>query len=273
VDEGGIDRRGAVEIGRAVRFGRHCVLGGLGAKTVVADECTLGESVRLEAGVQLEARCRIGDFTCIGHPSKAATVGLDVSASAERVRDLLVESAETRIAADGLVRSHSIIYSHVRIGPRLSTGHHVLIREHTSIGARCVFGSYASCDGYSRLGNDVQVGQGAYLAQAARIGDGVFIGAQVVFADNRRAVRDPAVDLFGPVLEDYVRIGHRCVLLAGTRIGSDALVGAGSVVTRDIPPGTLAMGSPCRVVRDLTADETHEYRASVRRAHATPEAL
>jgi acetyltransferase-like isoleucine patch superfamily enzyme len=210
----------------------------------------------------------VGDAVCLGHPPKAVTAGADPSAASPRIRDLLILEPTTEIGAGGLVRSQTVIYSHVRIGPRFATGHHVLIREHTTIGARCVFGSFAGCDGYTIIGDDVVVGQGSYLAQSARIGNGVFIAALTVFSDNPRILRRVGEDLQGPVIEDYVRISIQCSILPGVTIGADSLVGAASVVTRDVPPGVLAMGSPCRVVRDLTPAEIDDYRASVRQQAA-----
>jgi len=264
-----LSHHGPVQLAADLVWGRHCRVGGSEGPTVVEEGCALGDGVRLDGGVRLAAGCRVGDGVRIGHPPKAATVGLDLSASCPRVQDLLID-ARAEIGAGGLLRSHTILYSHLRIGPRFSTGHHVLVREHTTIGARCVFGSFSGCDGYTRIGDDVQIGQGAYLAQSARIGNGVFIGGHTVLSDNRRALRAVEEDLFGPVIEDFVRVGVQSVILSGVRIGHDTMVGAASVVTRDLPAGILALGSPCRVVRDLTRDEIEAYRASVAGAPEPP---
>jgi acetyltransferase-like isoleucine patch superfamily enzyme len=254
---------GPAELADDVTWGRECVVGGPEGPTVVESLCTIGDFVRLDGGVHLRSRCRIGDFVRVGHPPKASTTGRDLSATAERVRDLLIAPASADLGEGSLVRSHTIIYNHVRLGPRLSTGHHVLIREHTVAGARCVFGSFSGCDGYTVIGDDVQIGQGAYLAQSARIGNGVFLGGHTVLSDNRHAIRNVDHDLLGPIIEDYVRIGLNCTILPGVRIGRDAFVGASSVVTADVPPGVLAFGTPCMVVRDLTPVEVESYRLSV----------
>ncbi len=57
------------------------------------------------------------------------------------------------------------------------------------------------------------------------------------------------------VIEDKVWIGSNAVVLPGVRIGFGAVIGAGSVVSRDIPPMTVAVGTPCRVVRPVTDDD------------------
>ena len=254
---------GDVEIDPSVEFGVGCVAGGPEGLSRVGASSKLGDYVRLRGGVRLGASSYVGNYVEIGHPSKAEVTGSDPSALSPRVQDLLVNEATTTISEEATIRSHSVIYLHVRAGHRLITGHHVMIREHTTIGDRCVFGTYASCDGYTRLGNDVQVGQYAQLSQAARFGDGAFIGGHSVFSDNRMAIRDPDEDLYGAVIGNYVRLGLGCVVLPGVSVGDDAMVGAGSVITRDIPASTLAVGNPCKPVRDLTEEEVQRYRNSI----------
>lgn len=66
-------------------------------------------------------------------------------------------------------------------------------------------------------------------------------------ADRRRGLESGAPLTIG----DDVWIGGRAVILPGVRIGSGAVIGAASVVTRDIPGGCFAAGNPCRVIRDV----------------------
>jgi acetyltransferase-like isoleucine patch superfamily enzyme len=252
--------RGDVSLGEGVRFGDGCVLDGRDGPITVGEGTVFGDRVVVHAGVHLGEGAGIGSFVELGHPTKAESQGSDPSAFSERVRDLVVPERVTRIGPGARIRSHSVVYSHVAIAERFTTGHGAIIREHTTIGPRCIFGTYASCDGYTRVGADVQVGQYAQLSQAARIGDGCFIGGHTVFSDNRMAVRSVEEDLFGAVIEDYVRVGLGCVILPAVRIGTDALVGAGSVVTKDVPAATLAVGNPARVLRQLEAAEVQEYR-------------
>jgi galactoside O-acetyltransferase len=67
------------------------------------------------------------------------------------------------------------------------------------------------------------------------------------------------------VIEDKVWIGSNVVVLPGVTIGYGAVIGAGSVVTRDIPPMTVAVGTPCRVVRRVTDDDPNPGRAEIDR--------
>ena len=179
------------------------------------------------------------------------------------MQDLIVPEAITVIGPKATIRSHSVIYTHVRIGKFLNTGHNIMIREHTRIGDGCVFGTHGSTDGYCRLGDNAHIGQYAQLSQSARIGHGVFIGGHSVFSDNKGAIRTVEADLFGATIDDYVRVGLGCVILPSVHLGWGSMVGAGSVVTKSVPKKSVAYGNPAKVARELTPEELQEYIASV----------
>ena len=255
---------GEVELQSGVRVGHHCVLEGTpDRKTVIESDTVLEDYVRIFPGVRIGAESRVEAYTILGHPTKADLTGRDDVGNSERVKDLLVEAPETSIGPGALIRSHSVIYTHVEIGASMITGHFIMIREHTRIGDGSVFGTHASTDGYCYIGPLAHIGQYAQLSQAARIGRGVFVGGHTVFSDNKQAIRDISEDLFGATVGDYVRIGLGCVILPSVQIHGQAMVGAGSVVTKDIPKGALAYGNPARAVRQLTAKDIRQYISSV----------
>lgn len=99
-----------------------------------------------------------------------------------------------------------------------------------------------------------------------RIGDGVMIAPGVTLTTTGHPVHpDLRVDFtrFSEpiVVEDKVWIGSNVVVLPGVRIGYGSVIGAGSVVTRDVPPMTVAVGVPCRPVRAITDDDLRERQA------------
>ncbi len=92
------------------------------------------------------------------------------------------------------------------------------------------------------------------------IGAGAFIAPGVCISCAGHALdaeqRGNGIGSSKPVtLEDDVWIGANAVILGGVRIGKGSIIGAGSVVTRDIPPGVIAVGSPCRVLRPVTEED------------------
>ncbi|MFJ8859043.1 sugar O-acetyltransferase [Streptomyces sp. NPDC102451] len=93
-----------------------------------------------------------------------------------------------------------------------------------------------------------------------RMGDGVMIAPSVTLTTTGHPVHPSRRADFGRfsepiVIEDKVWIGSNVVVLPGVRIGYGSVIGAGSVVSRDIPPMTVAIGTPCRVVRDITDED------------------
>ena len=97
-------------------------------------------------------------------------------------------------------------------------------------------------------------GSSIVAAQHVKIGDDCLIGTHVSIMDcDFHRVEDKSWDTSGqPVtLEDRVWLGNRSIVLKGVTIGHDAVVAAGSVVTRDVPPRTVVAGVPARVVREF----------------------
>jgi maltose O-acetyltransferase len=117
-----------------------------------------------------------------------------------------------------------------------------------------------TCDyGYNiALGAAAFVNYGAIILDVVRvvIGDHAQIGTavQILTADHPRDphLRRSGAESGSPVtIEDNVWIGSGAIVCPGVAIGADSVVGAGSVVTRDIPAGVVAAGNPCRVIRSL----------------------
>ncbi len=108
--------------------------------------------------------------------------------------------------------------------------------------------------GYLEIGDNVFINYGCSLASSnhVKIGNDCLIGSHVMIMDcDFHRVEDKAWDTTGVpiIIEDRVWISNRSIVLKGVRIGHDAVVAAGSVVTRDVPPRTVVAGVPARVVR------------------------
>lgn len=153
------------------------------------------------------------------------------------------EGAPPVIGSESTIRSGAIIYSDVTIGDRFTTGHNILIREQTTIGDDVIVGTNTVIDGTTTIGSRVSMQTGVYIPTETTIGDNVFLGPHAVLTNDPYPIRKD-VDLIGPILEDGVSIGANATVLPGVAIGEGSFVAAGAVVTEDIPPNTLAVGTP-----------------------------
>jgi acetyltransferase-like isoleucine patch superfamily enzyme len=130
-----------------------------------------------------------------------------------------------------------------------------------TIGDECKIATFVEIQRGVVLGRRVKVEAFAFIPTGVTIEDGAFIGPHVCFTNDRYpAAVDAEGELLGTagsgtwdvvptVVEAGASIGANATIICGVRIGARAMVGAGSVVTRDVPPGALVVGNPARVVR------------------------
>jgi acetyltransferase-like isoleucine patch superfamily enzyme len=172
------------------------------------------------------------DGVVIGYPS-----------GGERSRELVL----SRLAR---LRSGTVLYQGARIGDNFETGHHVIIREDSTIGDGVSIWSNSIVDYGCVIGDRVKIHSNCYIAQFTEIEDEVFLAPGVVVANDLYPGRaDSATFMSGPRLKFRAQIGANSTLLPYVTVGVQALVGAGSVVTRDIPDGMVAYGCPAVPVR------------------------
>jgi acetyltransferase-like isoleucine patch superfamily enzyme len=159
---------------------------------------------------------------------------------------------ELVIGAGAVLRPFTTLYAGSVIGVRFQTGQGASIREDNQIGDDCSVGTHAVLEYGNRLGNGVRVHSGCFLEQVT-LGDGVFLGPHVVFTDDPHPPCPSYRDCKGgAIVEARVKIGANATILPGVRLGEGSLVGAGSVVAADVPPGVVVAGSPARVVKRVS---------------------
>ncbi len=155
------------------------------------------------------------------------------------------DSQPTRIGDHAIIRSGSIIYADTTIGNRFQCGHQVLIRAEITIGDRCVVHHKCTLEGRLRIGHGVKIMAHVYLPSTTVIGNLVFIGPGTTFLNDRLPMRR-AAPVAGAHIEDHVTIGGGVTICPGVKIGRGAFVAAGALVTKDVPPYTMAIGVPAQ---------------------------
>ncbi len=149
------------------------------------------------------------------------------------------------IGDNARIRSGTLIYSNVRAGSEFETGHNVVVREENVVGDNVSIWSNSVIDYGCIIGNNVRIHCNVYIAQFTKIEDDVFIGPGVMIANDPHPVCTLCME--GPTIKKGARIGVNVTLLPRITIGEYSLIGAGSVVTKDIPPRSVAYGVPAKV--------------------------
>ena len=139
-----------------------------------------------------------------------------------------------------------------RFGAGTKIWQYTVILPKASIGNNCNICSHVFIENLVTIGNSVTIKNGCKLYDGCRIYDNCFIGPNVIFANDLYPRSKEHLDdyLLTEVLEG-ASIGAGSVVLPGITIGRRALVGAGSVVTTDIPDDVVAFGNPARVIRSI----------------------
>lgn len=133
------------------------------------------------------------------------------------------------------------------------------------IGDDSTIGPFVEVQAGAVIGKRTKVCSHAFICGDTKIGDRVFVGHGVMFCNDRFPIIDGPVFLAGAVVEDDVSIGSGATILPGVTIGQGAIVGAGAVVTQNVPPWTVVVGNPARIVRTFSGPD--ERAAYLERQH------
>jgi acetyltransferase-like isoleucine patch superfamily enzyme len=165
------------------------------------------------------------------------------------------------VIGDGtIVSTGAIVFAGTRIGARAIVGDQACVRERVEIGDDVVVGRGVLVENDSTIGALTKIQANAYITAYSTLEDNVFIAPCVVTTnDNFMGRTERRHELIkGPTVRRGARIGGGAILCPGIVIGEDAFVGAGAVVTKDVAPRMLVVGSPARVLRGVSADELLE---------------
>jgi len=241
-----------VHVDKRVRFLGKCFIG---EHSVVLGDVEVGEgvwigrNVSILGPVRLGSGCFVGDGVIIGFPCKRKLLGVLDGLSCE----VDVDKGLVKVGSGVILRSGCVVYEDVRIGDRVEFGHHVLVREKTEIGEGTKVGTNTVIDGFSKVGRRVSIQSNVYIPLNTVIEDHVFLGPNVVLTNDKYLMRVD-YELKGPVIRRGASVGANVTVLPGVEIGVEAFVGAGAVVTKDVPPRVIVAGVPARKIGEVPED-------------------
>ena len=192
---------------------------------------------KIYPNVQIDEEAQIGDYAIIGQPPRDREPG----------------ELPTVIGVRAVIRSHTVIYAGNVIGNDFATGHGVMIREENQIGNRVSIGTHSIIEHHVRIGDGVRIHSQAFIPEYSVLEEGCWIGPNVVFTNAYHPLCPKVKEcLKGPTIKRGAKIGANATLLPDITIGENALVGAGAVVVEDVPPGTVVVGNPARVIKNIS---------------------
>jgi acetyltransferase-like isoleucine patch superfamily enzyme len=166
--------------------------------------------------------------------------------------------------------STSVLNEHVCIAPDVKLGRNVKLSKFINmygctVGDDVKIGAFVEIQKNASIGNNCKISSHSFIREGVTIEDAVFIGHSVTFINDMypratatggqlQTEADWKVDK--TVVKKGASIGSGCTILANVTIGEGAIIGAGSVVTKDVPPNAIVAGNPAKFLRFVTEERT-----------------
>lgn len=240
----------SAQIGAGLQCGHNVVIG---PNVVLGEGCKLGNGVVIHADTLIGNNVRVDDNSVIGK--------LPMQSSRSAVTK--VAELDPCVVEDGcLIGALAVIYRGAEIGKSVMIADLATVREHVTIGTATIIGRGVAVENHVTIGARCKVETGAYVTALSSIGDDCFIAPEVTFTNDQFMGRTEKRFLFhkGVTMERGARIGANATILPGLTIGEDAVVGAGSVVTRNVPQRMTVFGSPARIMRPVPEEQLLEVK-------------
>jgi len=198
-------------------------------------------------GTELGEGVRVLEYAVVG---KQPTLGASSTAKREPL-------PPARIGEGTVVSTGAIVFAGSTVGAGSIVGDQSCIRERVTLGENCVLGRGSLIENDTTVGAGTRIQAGAYITAYSTLEEDVFIAPCVVTTNDNYMGRTERrrTEMRGPTIRRSARVGGGAILCPGIEVGEEAFVGAGAVVTKDVPPRMVVVGSPARVLRPVNEDE------------------
>ncbi len=150
------------------------------------------------------------------------------------------------------IHPSAVVSPQAQLGAGTKVWINVQIRENASVGEGCILSKDVYIDHAVKIGHRCKIQNSVSVYHGVEIGDDVFVGPNVAFTNDRVPRAFNTEWKITPTrIEAGASIGANATLVCGITVGEYAMIAAGSVVTKDVPPYTLVMGNPARVVAKI----------------------
>lgn len=238
---------------------------------VVGEGSTMGEGCVIEAGARIGTGCRIGHHVVIHADTVVGNdVRIDDHATLGKHPMRAANSATTKEQAlpgltlgDGcIVGTGVVLYRGAAIDGKVLMADLCTVRENVTIGRGTIVGRGVTVENVCTIGRYCKLESECYITAYSTLEDRVFVAPGVVTSNDNFVGRtaERFKHFKGVTVRRGGRIGAGSVVLPGITIGEDALVAAGSVVTRDVPPRTIVLGQPAKVWREVPVEQLLEHQ-------------
>jgi UDP-2-acetamido-3-amino-2,3-dideoxy-glucuronate N-acetyltransferase len=240
-------------LGAGTTYGEGCVFGP-GVK--IGPGCAIGHHVVLHADTVIGSHVRIDDHATLGKtPMRAANSAV----TQEQALPPLT------VGDNCIVGTGVVLYRGAAIDAKVLLADQCTVRENVTIGRGTIVGRGVTVENVCKIGRYCKLESECYITAYSELEDRVFVAPGVVTSNDNFVGRtaERFKHFKGVRVKKGGRIGAGAVILPGVTIGEDGLVAAGSVVTRDVPPRTIVMGSPAKVWREVPVEQLLENQGWV----------
>ena len=152
---------------------------------------------------------------------------------------------------DAYIHPYALVEDGVKLGDDTRVWAFVHILPGAVIGGECNICDHVFIEGDVVIGDRVTIKCGVQIWDGLRIESDVFIGPNATFTNDPYPRSKQEFELLHTLVKEGATIGANATILPGITIGEKAMVGAGAVVTKDVPARTLVLGNPARVIKEL----------------------
>ena len=209
----------------------------------ISKKAQIGSNVKIGDNTTIYVNVEIGDNSII---SNNCTIGEPLGNYYNNIDSY--ENPKTIIGNNALIRSNAIIYAGSTFGNHFSTGHSVTIRENSHFGEHCRLGTLCDIQGNVEIGDYCWFHSNVHIGQTSKIGNFVFIYPYVILTNDPHP---PSNICNGPTIGDYSQVAVGSVILPGVKIGKHCLIGAQSLVGKNVEDYQLVSGIPSKFLKDV----------------------